>query len=216
GVERDRVAVVSNGIDPELFHPRDRAASRAAMGLPPDGKRLLYVGRLERAKGVVDLLDAFARLAPRRPDLALTLVGDGGARAECEQLAARIGEQVVIAGARPLAEVPLWIGARDLLTLPSWNEGTPNVLLEALACGRPVVATRVGGIPDVVSAPSLGELVPAKDPAALAGALERVADGAHDAAAIAKLGARGGWADSAAKLLAVLEEAVGRRERRAA
>jgi glycosyltransferase involved in cell wall biosynthesis len=208
GVARDRVAVVTNGIDPELFHPRDRAASRAAMGLAPDGKLLLYVGRLERAKGVIDLLDAFARLAPRRSDLRLALVGDGSARAECEERAARLGDQVKVLGARPLAEVPLWLGACDLLTLPSWNEGTPNVLLEALACGRPVVATRVGGIPDVVSAPPLGELVPARDPAALAAALERVADGSHDAPAIAQLGARGGWADSAARLLAVLEAAV--------
>ncbi|HUS64260.1 MAG TPA: glycosyltransferase family 4 protein [Kofleriaceae bacterium] len=208
GVPKERVAVVANGVDPELFHPRERAASRQALGRPADGKLIVYVGRLERQKGVLDLLDAFAELAPRRPDLRLALIGDGAARGDCEAAAGRIGAQVHIAGARPLAEVPLWMGASDLVTLPSWNEGTPNVLLEALACGRPAVATRVGGIPDVIDAPELGRLVPAKDPNALAEALERVAYGTYDGGRIALAGARGGWADSAARLLGVLTDAT--------
>jgi teichuronic acid biosynthesis glycosyltransferase TuaC len=208
GVKRARVKVVTNGVDPELFHPADRAAARRELGRSPDGKLILYVGRLERSKGVVDLLDAFAQLAPRRPDLSLVLIGDGTAREECQARAAQLGAQITLAGARPLAEIPRWMAACDLLTLPSWNEGTPNVLLEALACGRRVVATHTGGIPDVVTAPSLGELVPVKDPTALAAALERVADGVYDEERIAAEGARGGWADSAARLHQVLQEAV--------
>ncbi len=216
GVPRERVAVVGNGIDPELFFVRDRAAARAELGLAPDGKRILYVGRVERAKGVIDLLDAFAALAARRPDFSLALVGDGSARAECAERAARIGAQVTLAGARPLAEVPRWMAAADVVTLPSHHEGTPNVLLEALACGRPCVATDVGGIPDVVSSPELGELVPIQDARALAAALERVADAPHDAAAIAQKGARGGWAESARGLYRVLEAAVADGAQRAA
>ncbi|HEX2569219.1 MAG TPA: glycosyltransferase family 4 protein [Polyangia bacterium] len=208
GVPEGRVVVVRNGIDNTLFRPLDRAEARARLGLAPEGKWLVYVGRLERTKGTLDLLEAFARLAPRRRDLSLALVGNGSAREECAALAARVGAQVRLLGGRPLAEVPLWLGASELLVLPSWNEGTPNVLLEALACGRPVVATRVGGIPDLVTDPSLGELVPARDPAALAQALERVADGVYDGAAIAARGARGSWDESAAHLLTVLEEAV--------
>jgi teichuronic acid biosynthesis glycosyltransferase TuaC len=208
GMPRERVVVVPNGIDNSLFRPLERDAARAQLGLGPEGKWLLYVGRLERAKGVVDLLEAFARLAPRRRDLFLGLVGDGSARADCAALAGRIGPQVRLLGARPLAEVPLWIGASELVVLPSWNEGTPNVLLEALACGRPVVATRVGGIPDLITEASLGELVPVRDPAALAEALEQVADGAYDRVAIAARGSRGSWDESAAHLLTVLEEAV--------
>ena len=210
GVPAERVVVVRNGIDNTLFRPLDRGEARARLGLGPEGqgKWLVYVGRLERAKGTIDLLEAFARLAPRRRDLSLALLGHGGARDECAALAERIGPQVRLLGARPLAEVPLWLGASHLLVLPSWNEGTPNVLLEALACGRPVVATRVGGIPDLITDPSLGALVPARDPAALAQALERVADGVYDPVAIAARGARGSWDESAAHLLTVLEEAV--------
>lgn len=208
GVARERVALVQNGVDETLFHPRDPWEARAALGLSPDGRRIVYVGRLEKTKGALDLLQAFATLAPHHPDLSLTLIGDGSGRAECEALVERIGPQVTLAGARPLPEVPLWMGAADVITLPSWNEGTPNVILEALACGRPVVGTRVGGIPDLITAPSLGELVPARDPAALASALERVAFGSYDAQGISRLGARGGWAESAAKLHRVLEEAI--------
>jgi glycosyltransferase involved in cell wall biosynthesis len=216
GVPPARVAVVQNGVDAALFSPRDRVAARQGLGLATDGKLLVYVGRLEREKGVVDLLDAFARLAPGRPDLRLALLGDGTARVECAARARAIGAQVLLPGPRPLAEVPAWMAAADLVTLPSWNEGTPNVLLEALACGRPAVATRVGGIPDVISAPLLGELVPARDPAALAGALARVADRPHDAAAIAESGARGSWVESAARLHEVLLDAVGQARREAA
>jgi teichuronic acid biosynthesis glycosyltransferase TuaC len=215
GVARERIHVVENGVDKALFHPRDRAPARAALGLRSDGKLIVSVGRLERSKGAVDLLAAFARVAPRRPDLALALVGDGAAREECRELAAAIGGQVSVVGARPLAEVPQWMAASDLVTLPSWNEGSPNAVLEALACGRPVVASRVGGVPEIITTPSLGELVPARDPAALAAAIERVADGTWDAPAIAA-SARGSWDDSAARLHDVLVGAVGAGRERAA
>jgi len=105
--------------------------------------------------------------------------------------------------------VPVWMGACDILTLPSHHEGTPNVLLEALACGRRVVATRVGGIPDVIHRAELGSLVPVKDVDALARALGDAITTPYDAGAVAALGARGGWDDSAGRLLETLEKACG-------
>ncbi|HUH05905.1 MAG TPA: glycosyltransferase, partial [Kofleriaceae bacterium] len=112
--------------------------------------------------------------------------------------------RVVVAGGRPLDEIPRWMAACDVLALPSWNEGTPNAVLEALACGRRVVATRVGGVPDVVDAPELGELVEARDPPALAAALGRAASQLYDPAEVARRGARGDWDQSAARLYEVL------------
>jgi glycosyltransferase involved in cell wall biosynthesis len=208
GVVRERIDVVPNGVDGELFRPRDRAAARATLGVPADARVILYVGRLEPAKGVADLCEAFERVAARRPDAHLILVGDGSARAACAALAERWPGRVQVAGARPLAEVPTWMAACDVLTLPSWNEGTPNVILEALACGRRVVATRVGGIPDVVNDGELGALVPARDPEALATALTEAAATRYEPEAVAQKGARGGWAESAARLAASLERAV--------
>src|SRR5205085_7778287 len=127
--------------------------------------------------------------------------------AEIEQRLAPLGDRATFLGPRPLAEIPQWMAACDLLTLPSHHEGTPNVLLEALACGRRVVATRVGGIPDVVHRAELGRLVPVSDAGALAEALGEVLRTPYDSAEVAGLGARGGWAESAARLLATLEKA---------
>ncbi len=211
GVAKERIVVVRNGVDETLFSPRDRSAAAHTLGLPPasaETRTIVYVGRLQREKGLFDLIDAFKLLTVRQPSWRLYLVGsDGGVERELKARAAALGERVRFVGARPIAEVPLWIAAGDLLTLPSWNEGTPNVVLEALACGRPVVATRVGGIPDVVRSELLGELVAPRAPHELCAALERVGQRAHDPRAIAHAGQVGGWLKSASELHTVLEDA---------
>lgn len=206
GAPRHAVAVVSNGVDASLFHVRDQAAARAAVGWRSGGRMALYCGRLVREKGIFELLDAFARIAAAEPDLSLVLLGDGPARAEAESVARPLGDRVRFLGARPLAEVPVWMSASSLVTLPSHNEGSPNVVREALACGRPVVATAIGGIPELITSPRFGELVPVRDPAALARALALVAGRPSDGAAIAAA-CGGSWDDSAAALLSVLETA---------
>jgi teichuronic acid biosynthesis glycosyltransferase TuaC len=206
GAPRSRVEIVPNGIDTSLFHVRDAAEARAALGLPPAGRIILYCGRLERPKGVFDLLDAFAGIAGQAEDLSLVLLGEGSARAEAEARAKPFGARVRFVGARPLAEVPVWLAASTLVTLPSWNEGSPNVVREALACGRPVVGTSVGGIPELVTDDALGRLVPARSPAELGRALLSAAGTEFDAAYIAAQGG-GSWEDSAARLLGVLRAA---------
>lgn len=210
GVPRERIDVLPNGVDPQLFQPRDRAAARAELGHAGDARRwLLYVGRLEEPKGVLDLIEAFTRLARHRTDLRLVMLGDGSARAACQRAAAAWpGDAILVVGPRPLEQVPGWLGACDALVLPSWAEGTPNVVLEALACGRRVVATAVGGTPDVVTGPELGELVPPRRPDLLAEALARAADAVYDPATVARAGARHGWDESARRLERSLREAV--------
>jgi glycosyltransferase involved in cell wall biosynthesis len=208
GVPAHKIDLVTNGVDAELFHPRDRQAARVELGRGDDRRRwILYVGRIEADKGAHDLAEAFTRVAAADPQAALFVVGDGKARAAVAERLGPLGDRAIFVGPRPLAEVPVWMGACDLLTLPSHHEGTPNVLLEALACGRRVVATSVGGIPDVVHRPELGALVPVGDPAALAAALAEVLAAPYDGDEIAALGARGGWDESAGRLLATLERA---------
>ncbi|MCE9575444.1 MAG: glycosyltransferase [Deltaproteobacteria bacterium] len=208
GVADDRIAIVMNGVDASLFHPRDRAAARAELGLAKDAKLALYVGNLKETKGTRDLAAAFDALAKDAPDVHLAIVGGGPDRGLVDALAQRHPGRVTVAGPRPLAEVPTWMAACDTLVLPSWAEGTPNVVLEALAAGRRVVGSSVGGIPDLLAEPALGELVPPRDPAALAAAIVRVARAPYDPVAIAARGARGGWADSARQQLGVLTDAV--------
>ncbi len=201
GVHRERIHLVRNGIDASLFGAADRAKARRALGLPRDERVLLFVGRLEERKGIFDLLEAFERVR-RRVDARLVLVGDGVATARVRAAASRGGIRVV--GARPHAEIGQWLTASDLLVLPSWMEGTPNVVLEALSCGRPVVATRVGGIPDVVSDDRAGILVPPRDPAALADAIVSALHQEWDENAVRACGPRT-WTESAAALREVLE-----------
>jgi glycosyltransferase involved in cell wall biosynthesis len=132
------------------------------------------------------------------------MVGSGAGLADCQALAGELGVDVSFAGAKPHDDIPQWIAACDVFVLPSWNEGTPNVVLEALACGRRVVATRVGGTPDVITSDTLGLLVPPRDPHALALGIETALSQDSDANAIsAALGAPD-WGTSAKSLHASL------------
>lgn len=210
GAPAEKVVVIPNGVDRQLFHPQDAKAARRELGLPLDGRLILYVGRMEPAKGVEDLLAAFERIIPEDPAAHLVLVGTGTLSERCQKAAAAAPGRITVAGGRPLAEVSKFLAAADLLTLPSWNEGTPNVILEALASGRPVVATRVGGIPDLIDRPLLGELVEKRDVPGLATALLRVLRRPHDPQAISA-GGTVSWDESAAQLLEVLEQAAGRK-----
>jgi teichuronic acid biosynthesis glycosyltransferase TuaC len=214
GVDRRRLEIVSNGVDREVFQVRDRGEARARLDLPVEKKLVVYVGRLDRAKGVLDLLDAFERLAAAHPALNLALVGSGPELARCQQFAAQQAGRIFLPGALPMAKVAEWLAACDILTLPSWNEGTPNVLLEAFACGRRVVATNVGGIPDVVTSPQLGTLVAAHDVSALANALAEATAAPYDPLPLTAA-APYSWPESGARLRDVLEAAVAQRRARA-
>ena len=208
GVDPGRIEVIPTGVNPEVFHPRERRLCREQLGLPVDGPLMLYVGRIERAKGVFDLLDAFAKVSAEHPEVRLALIGGGSADEELGRRATVLGPRVIIGGQRPISEVPLWLGACDLLTLPSWAEGTPNVILEALACGRRVVASEVGGIPDVVRNELQGTLVPPKAPEALAAALLGALRQPYDPAAVAATEGVLTLDENARRLLAVLERSV--------
>jgi teichuronic acid biosynthesis glycosyltransferase TuaC len=205
GVAPERVRVVLNGVDRERFHPGDRAAARAELGLAADRKILLYVGHLKESKGVVALAAAYALLAARRSDADLVVVGDGDARAA---MTAAGADGMRLVGARPHEEVARWMAAADAVVLPSWNEGTPNAVIEALASGRRVVASEVGGVPDLITSAALGEMVPPRQPEALAAALSRALDRAYDPDEVAGASPAGSWATSAARLHGVLEEAM--------
>lgn len=202
GVAPDKLTTIVNGIDTAVFHPRDRQAMRARLGIEPGVRLLTYVGRLVETKGLCELLEAFAVVRAVRPDAHLALVGDGVMRGRLEAMVAAAGlaGRVHMPGGMDHAGVAEWICASDLLTLPSWSEGYPNVLVEALACGCPVVATDVGGASEIVDASS-GILVPPRAPAALADALETALARSWDRAAISRAMSRS-WDDVARQTLA--------------
>jgi glycosyltransferase involved in cell wall biosynthesis len=170
GLDASRVEVVSNGVDATRFKPGDRAHARASLGIPQDGRVVVCVSRLSHEKGIDVLVDAMARMDK---STRLYVIGDGAERAA---LAARVrsagmDERVILMQTRPHDEIPRWLAAADVAVLPSRTEGMPNAVLEALACGRPVVATAVGGTRELIDNPAVGTLVAPGDAGALAHAL---------------------------------------------
>lgn len=213
-VPRDRIDIVMNGVDAGLFQPRGRAEARRALGRSDDARILLFVGHLNRDKGVLDLIAAFESLARDNPDLELVLVGSGAEEQACREAAGRLGGRLTVTGYLPHDQVSLWMASCDALVLPSLHEGTPNVVLEALSSGRRVVASRVGGIPDVLHSPELGELIPPGDREALTAALLRAAQHPYDPAQVAQLAGGRTWDDSARALHEVLVRAANGRKAR--
>jgi len=207
GADPRRVRVIANGCDAGIFRPQSRGAVRAALGIEPDARLVVYVGRLVAEKGLRELLAAAALLAAADRHLQLALVGEGPLRGELERwIAANPGTCVRLPGAQAPADVARWMAASDLVTLPSYSEGHPNVLVEALACGRPVVATPVGGIPEVVDAAS-GVLVKPRDVPALVEGLRDALTRDWSEAALAARFSRD-WAQVAADTLRACEEAM--------
>lgn len=160
------IRVIYMGCDTEAFRP-DAAArerTRELLGIPPQERIILFVGRLVEAKGIFELIEAFSQLQSRYPKVHLVLVGDGQDRQRLEDQARqkKLDDVIHFVGARPHSEMPSWLNAADLLVLPSHNEGLPNAIVEAMACGIPVVATKVGGIPEVVEDKKSGLLIEKK------------------------------------------------------
>ena len=167
GVPSERVVVIPNGIDPDSFPPPEPLPGRF---------RLIWVGRLTPEKGLAYLFQAMQRVLEALPQAQLSLIGDGPLRQELEDQARQLGieENVRFLGLKPHAEVAHLINQADLLVLSSLQEGLPMVVLEAMVMARPVIATQVGGIPDVVvddGAMSTGRLVAPQDPEALSRAI---------------------------------------------
>src|SRR5437762_1092811 len=166
---------VYNGIEVERFHHNaDRDALRKEFKLPQDVRTVVTVSVLRRGKGI----DVLLRAATRIPDAYFLIVGDGPMRAEWEELARSLGvaDRVRWAGYR--RDVDAILPGCDLFVLPSLEDAFPTVLLEAMASGLPAVASKVGGIPEIVTPDVTGVLVPPGDPQALAAA---IADLVHDA-----------------------------------
>jgi glycosyltransferase involved in cell wall biosynthesis/peptidoglycan/xylan/chitin deacetylase (PgdA/CDA1 family) len=202
GVPSEKIVIVPNGVDAELFKPMDQAECRKKLELPLDKKIVLFVGNLVRVKGVEALVSAFADL---RVSALLVLVGDGPLegilRAKVKEL--NIKNRVIFAGRITHDAIRNYMNACDIFCLASLNEGCPNVALEAMACGKPVVATKVGGLPEIVT-DETGLLVEPQNVSALADELSAALERAWSVDAIRKEALRFDWKRSAEMLGEVL------------
>jgi glycosyltransferase involved in cell wall biosynthesis len=210
GADPRGVEVVYDGIDDSHFHPGPQDVARAELGLPPDGRVVLFVGNLIPVKGLDVLIRACALLRQQGLSFTCVLVGQGPLGAALRQQADRAGLEdcVRFLGALPHDRLPAWYRAADVFVLPSHSEGVPCVLLEAAACGTPFVASRVGGIPEIAHlGPS--ELTPPGNVEHLAAALRRRLDGPRqDARPPVTIR---GWAEVAGQLAGLFEQVLERR-----
>jgi glycosyltransferase involved in cell wall biosynthesis len=180
--------VVPCGIDPRVFAvPRDRDGLRRELAIPPGSKLVGFAGALEEGKGPSDLLEAVAGL-PRNVHVLMTGEGPLRVRLEHRSLEADLAGRVHLLGWRQ--DFPRILRSLDAFCLPSRQEGFPNAILDALAAEVPVIATRVGGIPEIVTSGQNGLLLEGRDPAGLGAAVMRVLDDRDFAASLVREGRR--------------------------
>lgn len=165
GFRPEQIMRISNGVDTMVFTP---APQPAASG------HILFVGRLDRMKGVAVLLEALARLRESGVHCRCTVVGDGPAKEELQHLAGALALDGVVDFPGTCSDIVPRMQEASIFVLPSHSEGTPNVLLEAMACGLPIIATAVGGVPDIIQDGRNGLLIAPADSEALCSALERL------------------------------------------
>ncbi len=173
GADPAKLHTLRNGVDLQRFVPEPREAARQKLGLPVDAKLLLSVGHLVERKGHHIAIDALPLLPP---DVRLLIAGGGPEKAALQKQADKLGvaQRVQFVGVVPQTDLKWWYSAVDALALCSSREGWANVLLEAMACGTPVIATNIWGTPEVVSTPDAGVLMPARSGQGLAQAWEQL------------------------------------------
>jgi glycosyltransferase involved in cell wall biosynthesis len=199
GISEHKVVTIYNGVDAQQFTPIDTVAARNRLRLPTNAHLILFVGNLHPKKGTRHLIEACARLPALNKSFRLVIVGDGPERARLEGAVSQLGlaEHITFAGEQPHGEIRWWMNACDVFVLPSLHEGFGIVSLEALACGKPVVATAVGGIPEIISSPALGMLVEPANPTQLAEAITAALSEEWDRDSLARYAAQYSWARAA-------------------
>ena len=214
GADPGRIARIPCGVNLRRFRPLDRCRARHRLAIPAGRAVVLYVGRFAPLKGVDRLVEAFARSAHRDRARLLVVGGDGPgdpATVRLRELARDLGvdRAVTFAGPVDQADLPVYYGAADVLVLPSLYESFGLVMLEALACGTPVVATRVGAAEALVRPGITGEIADSPSPGALASSIDRVLGREPPpAAAVRATVAHLGWAGAARSAAALYAETL--------
>jgi teichuronic acid biosynthesis glycosyltransferase TuaC len=211
GVDPSKVYSIANGYDPGKCYPVDKKAARQSLGLPENLKIVLNISRLYKVKGQKYLISAINDIAKERNDLVCYIGGTGPLKNDLEQQIASLNlqEYVKLAGFIPDEQMNLWMNACDLFVLPSLSESFGIVQLEALACGRPVVATRNGGSEEIVISAEYGLLVEPADPEELAEKILVALDREWDRETILRYAERYTWENIAKETMSVYEQVLG-------
>jgi glycosyltransferase involved in cell wall biosynthesis len=204
GIAPDRVYHIPNGVDTRIFTPGDKQAHRNQLGLNHHKRLLLTVGNLIPVKGYDRMIQALMDIDP---SIGLVMVGEGPERSRLGKHVRRLGlgERVHFAGSVPHSELAAYYRAADFLVISSHSEGWPTVIFEALACGLPVIANRVGGIPEVLCSSDIGLLVESNDSPTIAAAIASSYKMEWDGRKAVSFAEKNTWNNIAEKYLKIYE-----------
>jgi glycosyltransferase involved in cell wall biosynthesis len=207
-VPPEKITVIPNGYDPKSFRPLDKNIMRKKLSLPFDKKIVLSVGNLAPIKGQIHFVKAAKEIINKRKDTLFILIGDGPERENLNKEIKKLNlkDNFILPGAKPYNEIPSWINACDIFVIPSLNEAGPAVLLEALACGKPVIGTEVGIIPEIIPKDNLGLVVPTADANALADGILKMLDTGWDDKYIQDCVKKYTWENVAEKIVSIYSE----------
>ena len=207
GADSSKITVIRNGVDTTLFRETEREETRPKFGL--EGRVLASVGNLVSLKGHDLVIRALAEL----PNTSLIIAGGGPLRGDLERLAKETGvsDRVRFLGAVPQSELPGIYSAADALVLASSNEGLPNVIMEAIACGTPVIATKVGGIPEIITSREAGVLLDERNEKAIVEAVKALWASPPERSVTRALAEKFQWSETTAAQLKLFREILARR-----
>ena len=175
GLDSRQVTAIRSGKDYDSYHVAEqRAPCRQELGLATECEAIGYAGRMEKAKRLDVLVRAFAQVSARHPQARLLMIGEGELRARLEALAASLGVSHAVIWTGFRRDIPRLLAAMDVYVQPSANEGLPLSILEAMAAGKAIAATRIGGVVELIEDEVTGLLVPPGDPSALSAAILRL------------------------------------------
>lgn len=215
GAPAEQVAVIPNGVDQDTFYPRDRDLARRKYGIPDGCKLIVSAGELIEAKGHQHVAEALAEVVNDGADARLLIVGGvarGGPKYEVtlrefvERLG--LGDRIRLMGWVGREDMAEMLSAADVFCLASYTEGWPNVVHEAMACGTPVIATRVGAVPEMLPSADYGLIVPVKDQPALSAALRAAIGRDWDRERIAQRGRERTWDHVSQQVFSLFREMV--------
>lgn len=213
GAPANHVHVIPNGVDTKLFQPGDQRLARKELGLPKESRLIVTVAHLGERKGHHETIRALAKLPA---DVFLVLVGGDSPNGHDARVLRRladslgVGHRLILSGRRPYEQIPQFFAAADLSVLASWREGCPNVVLESLASGRPVVATRVGCTHSMIQPGVNGQLISPKNVDELAVGIRALLDNTPSANTVRNSPAVRSWDEIAEDVSRVLHAAIGR------
>jgi len=210
-IDESKLMFLPNGYFQELFFPMDSNNARIALKLPLDKTILVNIASLEAYKGQKYLIEAMKKILVIRQDIMLYIIGQGSLENSLQSLINKYGLQdnVILAGGnKPREEIHLWMNACDVFVLPSLSESFGIVQIEAMACGKPIVATRNGGSEWIVIEDKLGILVEPKDTEGLLQAILRALEAVWDAEYIQEYAKRFTWEGIAKRIVGVYEEVL--------